>query len=53
MKRDEFRPDRPLQFALALTLVGLMPGLSAQLTDPAALASWVALDAPTGYELES
>ncbi len=50
MKRDECRPEWPLQIALALALVGLMPMLSAQVTDPAALASWVALDAPTGHE---
>jgi putative aminopeptidase FrvX len=50
MIKKHFRPDCLFYLAVMAALIGLAPRLSAQEVDLAALASWVALDAPTGHE---
>ena len=50
MRDKSFRLEHPPLMVLVMLLIGLAPRLAAQDAELAALASWVALDAPTGHE---
>jgi len=50
MRKEFFRFEGGCRMFCLLLLIGMAPRLAAQDAELAALASWVALDAPTGHE---